>query len=105
MISVPDTFSTNENSKNIELTAEDIKNAKALLPKEQYQLVLGYTQGEEGEHFKGIIKEISSKAEAIKGKREILTEDEKHPLAFKYIMELPHSISLNGTVEMNFMDM
>lgn len=86
MISVPDTFSTNENSKNIELTAEDIKNAKALLPKEQYQLVLSYTQGEEGEHFKGIIKNIASKAEAIKGKSEILTEDEKHPLAFKYTL-------------------
>lgn len=71
---------------NNELTADDLKNARALLPKEQYQVLLGYTQGEEGEHFKGIIKEISSKAEAIKGKREILTEDEKHPLAFKYIM-------------------
>lgn len=69
---------------NNELTADDLKNARALLPKEQYQVVLGYTQGEEGEHFKGIIKEISSKAESIKGKREILTEDEKHPLAFKY---------------------
>ena len=86
MISVPDTFSTNENSKNIELTAEDIKNAKALLPKEQYRLVLSYTQGEESEHFKGIIKNIASKAEAIKGKSEILTEDEKHPLAFKYTL-------------------
>lgn len=70
-------------SKN-DLTADELKNASALLPKEQYQVVLGYTQGEEGEHFKSIIKEISSKAEAIKGKREILTEDEKHPLAFKY---------------------
>lgn len=69
---------------NNDLTAEDLKNARALLPKEQYQVVLGYTQGEEGEHFKNIIKEISSKAEAIKGKREILTENEKHPLAFKY---------------------
>lgn len=86
MISVPDSLLTNENSKNIELTAEDIKNAKALLPKEQYQLVLSYTQGEEGEHFKGIIKNIASKAEAIKGKSEILTEDEKHPLAFKYTL-------------------
>lgn len=86
IISEPDFLLKTENKKDIELTAEDIKNAKALLPKEQYQLVLGYTQGEEGEHFKGIIKEISSKAEAIKGKREILTEDEKHPLAFKYIM-------------------
>ena len=69
---------------SMELTSEDLKNARALFPKEQYQVVLGYTQGEEGEHFKNIIKEISSKAEAIKGKREILTEDEKHPLAFKY---------------------
>lgn len=69
---------------SMELTSEDLKNARALLPKEQYHVVLGYTQGEEGEHFKNIIKEISSKAEAIKGKREILTEDEKHPLAFKY---------------------
>lgn len=69
---------------SMELTSEDLKNARALLPKEQYQVVLGYTQGEEGEHFKNIIKEISSKAEAIKGKREILTEDEKHPLSFKY---------------------
>ncbi|WP_288748618.1 hypothetical protein [uncultured Treponema sp.] len=86
IISEPDFLLKTENKKDIELTAEDIKNAKALLPKEQYQLVLGYTQGEEGEHFKGIIKEISSKAEAIKGKKEILTEDEKHPLAFKYIM-------------------
>lgn len=86
IISEPDFLLKTENKKDIELTAEDIKNAKALLPKEQYQLILGYTQGEEGEHFKGIIKEISSKAEAIKGKREILTEDEKHPLAFKYIM-------------------
>ena len=56
----------------------------------QLKSILGYTQGEEGEHFKGIIKEISSKAEAIKGKREILTEDEKHPLAFKYIMGAMH---------------
>lgn len=69
---------------SMELTSEDLKNARALIPKEQYQVILGYTQGEEGEHFKNIIKEISSKAEAIKGKREILTEDEKHPLAFKY---------------------
>lgn len=71
---------------NNEVTADELKNARALLPKEQYQLVLSYTQGEEGEHFKGIIKEISSKAEAIKGKREILTEDKKHPLAFKYTL-------------------
>lgn len=78
--SVLEQLSKNSN----ELTAEDLKNARTLLPKEQYQVVLGYTQGEEGEHFKGIIKEISSKAEAIKGKTEILTEDEKHPLAFKY---------------------
>lgn len=69
-----------------ELTADDLKNAKALLPKAQYQVVLEYTQGEEGEHFKGIIKEISSKAEAIKGKKEIFTKDEKHPLAFKYML-------------------
>lgn len=74
-------------SKNSnELSAEDLKNAKALLPKEQYQVVLKYAQGEEGEHFKGILKEISSKVEAIKGKKEILTEDEKHPLAFKYTL-------------------
>lgn len=71
---------------NSELTAEDLKNASVLLPKEQYQLVLSYIQGEEGEHFKGIIKEVSSKAEEIKGKTEILTEDEKHPLAFKYTL-------------------
>lgn len=71
-------------TNSLELTDNDLKNARALLPREQYQLVLSYTQGEEGEHFKGIIKEISSKAEAIKGKSEILTEDEKHPLAFKY---------------------
>lgn len=75
-----------EKSSNSELTAEDLKNASVLLPKEQYQLVLSYIQGEEGEHFKGIIKEISSKAEEIKGKTEILTEDEKHPLAFKYTL-------------------
>ena len=73
-------------TNSIELTSDDLKNAKALLPKEQYQLVLSYTQGEESEHFKGIIKEISSKAENIKGKGEILTEDEKHPLAFKYTL-------------------
>lgn len=73
-------------SGNIELTADDLKNAKALLPKEQYQLVLSYTQGEEGDHFKEIIKNISTKAEEIKGKSEILTEDEKHPLAFKYTL-------------------
>lgn len=86
IISEPDFLLKTENKKDIELTAEDIKNAKALFPKEQYQLVLSYTQGEEGEHFKGIIKEISSKAETIKGKREILTEEEKHPLAFKYTL-------------------
>lgn len=86
MISVPNTFSTNENSKKIELTTEDIKNAKTLLPKEQYHFVLSYTQGEEGEHFKGIIKNISSKAETIKGKSGILTEDKNHPLAFKYTL-------------------
>lgn len=82
--------SENQNDKkqanSIELTSDDLKKAKALLPKEQYQLVLSYTQGEESEHFKGIIKEISSKAETIKGKREILTEEEKHPLAFKYTL-------------------
>ena len=76
----------NSLSGNIELTADDLKNAKALLPKEQYQLVLSYTQGEEGDHFKEIIKNISTKAEEIKGKSEILTEDEKHPLAFKYTL-------------------
>lgn len=86
MISVPNIFSTNENSKKIELTTEDIKNAKTLLPKEQYHLVLSYTQGEEGEHFKGIIKNISFKAETIKGKSGILTEDKNHPLAFKYTL-------------------
>ena len=82
--------SENQNDKkqanSIELTSDELKNAKALLPKEQYQLVLSYTQGEEAEHFKGIIKEISAKAEKIKGKGEILTEDEKHPLAFKYTL-------------------
>ena len=69
-----------------ELTANELKNVKTLLPKSQYQVVLEYTQGDEGEHFKDIIKEISSKAEAIKGKREILTDDKKHPLAFKYTL-------------------
>lgn len=80
------TVSEQLSKNNNEVTADELKNARALLPKEQYQLVLSYTQGEEGEHFKGIIKEISSKAEAIKGKREILTEDKKHPLAFKYTL-------------------
>lgn len=83
---IPKTVLEQLSNNNNELTAEDLKNAKILLPKEQYQVVLGYTQGEEGEHFKSILKEISSKAEAIKGKREILTEDEKHPLAFKYTL-------------------
>ncbi len=71
---------------NKELTSKDLENARVLLTKEQYQVVLKYTQGEEAEHFKGIIKNISAKAEEIKGKYELLGENEKHPLAFKYTL-------------------
>lgn len=70
--------------EGIEITPDDLKYAKKFLPKGQYSLVLQNTRGEEGEHFKQIIKTISEKARAIKGKTEILDKDGKHPLAFKY---------------------
>lgn len=72
--------------EGIEITPDDLKYAKKFLPKGQYSLVLQNTQGEEGEHFKQIIKSISEKARAIKGKTEILDKDGKHPLAFKYTL-------------------
>lgn len=74
----------NSPGEGIEITPDDLKYAKKFLPKGQYSLVLQNTQGEEGEHFKQIIKSISEKARAIKGKTEILDKDGKHPLAFKY---------------------
>ena len=67
-----------------EITPEDLKYAKAFLPKGQYALVLQNTQGEEGEHFKQIIKAIADKARSIEGKSEIIDKSGKHPLAFKY---------------------
>lgn len=74
----------NSPGEGIEITPDDLKYAKKFLPKSQYSLVLQNTQGEEGEHFKQIIKRISEKARAIKGKTEIRDKDGKHPLAFKY---------------------
>lgn len=67
-----------------EITSDDLKYAKTFLPKSQYVLVLQNTQGEEGEHFKQIIKTIADKARSIEGKSEITDENGKHPLAFKY---------------------
>lgn len=72
-------------ANGIEITPDDLKYARKFLPKSQYALVLRNTQGEEGEHFKQIIKDISEKAHAIEGKTEILDKDGNHPLAFKYI--------------------
>ncbi len=71
-------------TKGIEITPDDLKYAKTFLPKSQYSLVLQNTTGEEGEHFKEIIKNIADKARSIEGKSEIVDENGKHPLAFKY---------------------
>lgn len=71
-------------TKGTEITSDDLKYAKLFLPKGQYSLVLQNTQGEEGEHFKQIIKGIAEKARSIEGKSEIVDEEGKHPLAFKY---------------------
>ena len=75
-----------QNDTEIKITSDDLKFAKKLIPAEQYKMILESTRGEEGEHFKKIIKEVSDKARAIQGKTEIYTPERKHPLAFKYVI-------------------
>ena len=84
-----------------EITPEDLKYAKAFLPKGQYALVLQNTQGEEGEHFKQIIKAIADKARSIEGKSEIIYKSGKP----RWHSNIPlaatrHSMSPNGTAAM-----
>lgn len=77
-----------QNDTEIKITSDDLKFAKKLIPAEQYKMILESTstRGEEGDHFKKIIKEVSDKARAIQGKTEIYTPERKHPLAFKYVI-------------------
>jgi hypothetical protein len=73
-------------SEPILLTEEDIEICKKVIPPSQYAFTLELTQGEEGEFFKGKLKEIAETYKQITSDGELVNTDGTHNVGFHYFL-------------------
>ena len=68
------------------LTEEDIELCKKVIPPSQYAFTLELTQGEEGEFFKGKLKEIAETYRQITSDGDLVNPDGTHNVGFHYFL-------------------
>ena len=72
--------------KSLQLTEEDLDICRTVIPPAQYKFTITLTQGEEGEFFKGKLKEIADTFRKINTDKELRNENETHDIAFRYFL-------------------
>lgn len=69
-----------------ELTVEDLEICKKVIPPSQYNFTLELTKGEEGDFYKGKLKEIAETYRKINTDNELVNEDGTHNVGFRYFL-------------------
>ena len=75
-----------EKKPSTELTVEDLEICKKVIPPSQYNFTLELTKGEEGDFYKGKLKEIAETYRKINTDNELLNEDGTHNVGFRYFL-------------------
>lgn len=75
-----------EKKPSTELTVEDLEICKKVIPPSQYNFTLELTKGEEGDFYKGKLKEIAETYRKINTDNELVNEDGTHNLGFRYFL-------------------
>lgn len=75
-----------EKKPSTELTVEDLEICKKVIPPSQYNFTLELTKGEEGDFYKGKLKEIAETYRKINTDNELVNEDGTHNVGFRYFL-------------------
>ena len=75
-----------EKKLSTELTVEDLEICKKVIPPSQYNFTLELTKGEEGDFYKGKLKEIAETYRKINTDNELVNEDGTHNVGFRYFL-------------------
>lgn len=75
-----------EKKPSTELTVEDLEICKKVIPPSQYNFTLELTKGEEGDFYKGKLKEIAETYRKINTDNELANEDGTHNVGFRYFL-------------------
>ena len=75
-----------EKKPSTELTVEDLEICKKVIPPSQYNFTLELTKGEEGDFYKGKLKEIAETYRKINTDNELINEDGTHNVGFRYFL-------------------
>ena len=75
-----------EKKPSTELTVEDLELCKKVIPPSQYNFTLELTKGEEGDFYKGKLKEIAETYRKINTDNELINEDGTHNVGFRYFL-------------------
>lgn len=75
-----------EKKPSTELTDEDLELCKKVIPPSQYRFTLELTKGEEGDFYKGKLKEIADTYRKIYTDNELINEDGTHNVGFRYFL-------------------
>lgn len=75
-----------EKKSSTELTVEDLELCKKVIPPSQYNFTLELTKGEEGDFYKGKLKEIAETYRKINTDNELVNEDGTHNVGFRYFL-------------------
>lgn len=75
-----------EKKPSTELTVEDLEICKKVIPPSQYNFTLELTKGEEGDFYKGKLKEIAETYRKINTDNELINEDGSHNVGFRYFL-------------------
>lgn len=75
-----------EKKPSTELTVEDLELCKKVIPPSQYNFTLELTKGEEGDFYKGKLKEIAETYRKINTDNELVNEDGTHNVGFRYFL-------------------
>lgn len=70
----------------IELSEEDFKICRKVIPPSQYKFTLDLANGEEGEFFKNKLKEIADTYRKINVDNELVNKDGTHNVGFRYLL-------------------
>ena len=75
-----------EKKPSTELTVEDLEICKKVIPPSQYNFTLELTKGEEGDFYKGKLKEIAETYRKINTDNELVNKDGTHNVGFRYFL-------------------
>ena len=75
-----------EKKPSTELTDEDLELCKKVIPPSQYRFTLELTKGEEGDFYKGKLKEIAETYRKINTDNELINENGTHNVGFRYFL-------------------